>query len=202
MSNTSKKGCACLGGAGGCCGIIVIIILVMIVSTIAGGVWVKNRTYVNQPKEINKLSRDICEYKLPDEYVPAFGMDYGFVRAAAFVKKADSGDQNAVTVVFLDTSLTNFADFFDESAERVVVSTGDGNEMTVKTIDFGSFTNGDTKISCQEKLIYIEENDTSVTVYKGTFPKDDRIVMAWYMAVGFTNAPADAKTIINSIRKP
>ncbi len=203
MKKNFKSRCGCkLGCVGGCCGIIVITIIILIVSLIAGSFWIKRRTYVNQPERINELANEICDYKLPDEFIPAVGMDYGFVRFALFVKENKINNQNASTVIFFDTSITNFADYFDDVATRIVISSGNDKEMKVKTIDLDSFSTGDTKISCQEQLIYIEEENTFFTIYKGTFPKDDRIVIAWYMAAGLTNIPDDAKVIINSIGKP
>ncbi len=199
MNTKSKKGCGCAGG--GCCGIIVIIFIIFIVSVIAGGFWLKNKTYLDQPEKINKLANEICDYKLPANFKPLIGADFDVVRFALFVKEDEINNQNVSTVIFFDTTITNIADYFDDVAARIVVSSGDDNEMKVKTIDLGSFMNNDTKISCQEQLIYIEEEDTSFTIYKGSFPKDDRIVIAWYMAAGMTNTPADAKAIINSIGK-
>jgi len=105
-------------------------------------------------------------------------------------------------VIFFDTSITNIADYFDEITSKIILSSDNGNEMKVKTIDFDSFMNNDTKISRREQVVYIEEEDRSYTIYKGSFPNDDRIVIAWYMAVGVTNTPADARAIINSIGKP
>ncbi len=203
MKKNFKSRCGCkLGCVGGCCGIIVIIIIILIVSLIAGGFWIKRRTYLNQPEEVNKLANEICDYKLPDEFIPAVGMDYGFVRFALFVKENKMNNQNVATVIFFDTTITNFVDYFDDVAAKIVISSGSDKEMKVKTIDLDSFSTGDTKISCQEQLIYIEEENTFFTVYKGTFPNDDRIVIAWYLAAGLTNIPADAKVIINSIGKP
>ena len=197
----SRCGCRC-GCVGGCCGIIVIILIILILSLVVGSFWIKSRTYVNQPEKINKLANEICDYKLPDEFIPAMGLDYGFVRFALFVKENEMNNQNVSTVIFFDTTITNFADYFDDVVARIVISSGKDKEMKVKTIELDSFSTGDTKISCQEQLIYIEEENTFFTIYKGTFPKDDRIVIAWYLAAGLTNIPDDAKVIINSIGKP
>ncbi len=203
MKKNFKSRCGCkLGCVGGCCGIIVITIIILIVSLIAGSFWIKRRTYVNQPERINELANEICDYKLPDEFIPAVGMDYGFVRFALFVKENKMNNQNVATVIFFDTTITNFVDYFDDVAAKIVISSGSDKEMKVKTIDLDSFSTGDTKISCQEQLIYIEEENTFFTVYKGSFPNDDRIVIAWYLAAGLTNIPDDAKVIINSIGKP
>ncbi len=197
----SKCGCK-FGCAGGCCGIIIIIIIVIIVAIITGGIWLKKRTYLDQPERIKLLASEICDYKLPDDFVPLVGMDYETFRLTLFVKGEEINDQNVSTVIFFDTTITNFADYFDEVAAKIVVSSGGDNEMKIKTIDLGSFFKNDTKISCQEQIIYIEEENTSFTIYKASFPKNDRIVIAWYMAAGMTNIPSEAKAIINSIGKP
>ena len=199
MNTKSKKGCGCVGG---CCGIVVIIFVIFITSLIAGGFWLKTRYYLEQPEKINKLASEICDYKLPDEFKPMIGADFNVIRFALFVKGDESKNQDASMVIFFDTSITNIADYFDEITSKIILSSDNGNEMKVKTIDFDSFMNNDTKISRREQVVYIEEEDRSYTIYKGSFPNDDRIVIAWYMAVGVTNTPADARAIINSIGKP
>jgi len=83
MNTKSKKGCGCVGG--GCCGIIVIIIIALISSVIGGGLWLKNRYYLNQPGKINKLASKICDYKLPDDFKPMIGADFDVIRFALFV---------------------------------------------------------------------------------------------------------------------
>ena len=88
MKKNFKSRCGCkFGCVGGCCGIIILVLVIFIISLITGGFWIKNRTYLNQPDRINKLADKICDYKLPAEFIPAMGLDYGFVRFALFVWK-------------------------------------------------------------------------------------------------------------------
>ena len=195
----SKSGCGCAFGIAGCFTIIALSVVLLIVLTVSAVIWVKHRTYVNQAEKTQEVASKICEYKLPESFTPVISFDYNFLRGAVFAKKEKKGENNVATIVLLDTTLTNFCDFFDESMMRVAVTPDNGEKVVVRTINLSDYDNGGTKISRQEKLIYIEEDNTAVTIYKGSFPKEERMVYAWYFAVGLTNTPADAKALIKSL---
>ena len=197
-----KSGCGCLFGVVGCLVLVVAIIISLVVTFFIGTSWVAKRTYVDNPEKIQEVAKSICDYKLPDKFKPIVAIDFKIIRAAVFTKEQDKKEENLATVIFLDTTLTNYQDFFEAKAMKFVIQKDQGGRKIVKSINLSDYSNGDTKISRQEQLIYMEDGSTAVTIYKGSFPKGDRRVYAWYFTVGLTNSPADAKEVINSIGKP
>ena len=117
--SSKKKGCGCFGCTGGCCGIVIIIIIVLIATSIASFIWLKNRTYINQPEKITSLAREICDYKLPDTFTPVIGADYGIFRFVFFMTQNEMDSQNIAAVYFIDTTITNLADMVESVAAEI-----------------------------------------------------------------------------------
>ncbi len=181
-----KKGCGCLGGAfAGGCGCFTVAVIVFF-SLLAGfGIWVSQRTYTNKDTgKINTLSKEICTYELPSDFMPVFGLDFGIVRAAVFATREK---ERPALLVLMDTTIAGLEPaVLNQSFELIATEMGIKNARIKRVImsdrQIVHFY-GTNTIERFVNTVYFEQDGLEMTWHQGIFKQGDRSIYACFIEV-------------------
>ena len=200
MSEKRKFGCFGCG-----CGCLTAIIISIIISIVAGTFWVKRHIYFDQPEKINKVAKEICQFKLPEELEPKIAFDFNFGKLALFTFAKEN---KIAMAVFIEAPINKIEES-DTSLIIQAVNLGLSENLNIKhpenvTVTTETLKNivmvGTNEMKVTETKIRYEEDDVTMIVSQGTFFKGKKMVIVNFLATEGPDTNKRARQFLNSVK--